>query len=308
MPRRFGRLPPLSALEGFESAARLGSFSLAAQELSITQSAVSHQVRSLEEFFGLALFNRVGRSVELTVAGIDFLGTCGEALELLSRGKRRMDFYFRPGSVVWGTSPAFAGKWLLPRYPAMRAAIAEIQPWLFSSDEVFALDAQEVDLAIWFGDGHWHGVHCDKLFHDYLVPMHSPKLLPLASPLRNAADLEAHMLLHDERGDDWLRWLNTFDEGGECDTTQGCNFSDSGLVLDAAAAGHGVALGSRVLASDQLRSGVLAEASDLVLKTSEAWYLVYPEGQVLRPAVEQAQQWLLQVASEFREQLIPGAA
>jgi len=167
----------MTSLRGFEASARLKSFSLASAELSITQSAVSHQIKALEETLGLPLFNRVGRSVELTVAGMDFLETVTAALDLLSRGKRRMTFYYRPGSVVLGTTPGFASKWLLPRFPDLLSSIDDIQPWLYTEDEVYELKAQEVDLAIWYGDGTWEGVDSELLFHDYLTPLYAPQAM-----------------------------------------------------------------------------------------------------------------------------------
>jgi len=300
MNRRFGRLPPMSALEGFEAAARLKSFSLAADELNLSQSAVSHQIKALEEFFGLSLFNRVGRTVELTVAGQDFLDTATEVLKQLARGKRRMDFYFRPGSVVWGASAAFAGKWLLPRYPAMYEWYPDIEPWLFTSDEVYELETQEVDLAIWYGDGAWPGVSCEKLFHECLTPLYAANRYPPEMQIASYEDLSRHRILHDERTDDWMSWCRMV-EHQNLVTVQGSNFSDTGLMLESAARGQGVALGSLILADELIQDGMLVQPFDDVFVTQEAYYLVAPANQRMRPAVEKARQWLLQEAEAFRQ-------
>ena len=302
MSRRFGRLPPLTALEGFESAARLRSFSLAAEELSITQSAISHQIRALENFFEEPLFNRVGRSVELTVPGMDFLDTVTRVLGVLARGKRRIDFYNRPGAVVWGTTAAFAGKWLLPRYDKMRQWFPQIQPWLFTTDEFYELEAQEVDLGIWYGDGHWSHVDARKLFHDRLTPLYAPEKFTVDAKLDAVEDLENYTLLHDERPDDWLSWFQKVNYS-EHDSVTGCNFSDPGLMLESAVAGQGIALGSLILANSLISEGKLTKPFEEVVVTRDAYYLVTLPGQTFRPAVASARDWLLKEVREFSEMM-----
>ncbi|MEM1110668.1 MAG: transcriptional regulator GcvA [Pseudomonadota bacterium] len=298
MSKRFGRLPPLSSLRGFEASARLKSFSLASEELNITQSAVSHQIKALEEALGLALFNRVGRSVELTVAGMDFLETVSESLDLLARGKRRMSFYYRPGSVVIGTTPAFASKWLLPRFERLTEDIESIQPWLYTEDEQYDLKAQEVDLAIWFGDGQWPGLDAEKLFPDYLTPMYSPTRALPEHTLADVTDLAQHSLIHDERAEDWQAWLALVDQL-ELDDIQGPKFSDSALALDCAARGQGVVLGSKVLADEMLAAGQLEAPFEASLQTSSAYYLLQPAGQEMRPSVAAARAWIMEQARVF---------
>lgn len=300
MNRRFGRLPPLTSLEGFEASARLKSFSLASEELHITQSAVSHQIKALEAFFGIPLFNRSGRSVELTVAGMELLETVTEALDQLSRGKRRMDSYFRPGSVVLGCSSAFAGKWLLPRYNSLLGCVEGIQPWLYTEDEIFDLKTQEVDLAIWFGDGNWPGLESTKLFHDRLTPMYAAAKFPKKRQLRQVDDLKDHTLLHVEQRDDWLSWFHSVGQP-ELDTVKGCNFSSPSLALDCAVDGNGVALGSFVLASDLIAAEHLQLPFEQMLESREAYYLVHDAEQGLRPHVEQTKEWLLEQAVQFNE-------
>ncbi|MEM9257627.1 MAG: LysR substrate-binding domain-containing protein [Pseudomonadota bacterium] len=298
MSRRFGKLPPLTALEGFEAAARLKSFSLAAEELNITQSAVSHQIRSLEEFFGLSLFNRVGRSVEPTVAGLDFLETSGRLLDMLARGKRRLNYYHRPGSVVFGTTSALASKWLLPRYRALQEWFPEVQLWLYTSNEIYELDLQEVDLAIWYGSGDWSGLESVKLFNDRLTPLYAPQYFQQRPAIHQAADLYGYPLLHDERPDDWFSWFRQLGFN-EHDKVEGSVFNDPGLLLESAAAGQGVALGSLVLAANMLAQGQLLQPLNDTLVTHDAYYLSYDSSQPMRPAVEKVKQWLLREAETF---------
>ncbi|MEO0435422.1 MAG: LysR substrate-binding domain-containing protein [Pseudomonadota bacterium] len=302
MGRRFGKLPPLSSLRGFEASARLKSFSLASEELNITQSAVSHQIKALEEALGLALFNRVGRSVELTVAGMDFLATVSEALELLARGKRRMSFYYRPGSVVIGTTPAFASKWLLPRFERLTQDIDGVQPWLYTEDEQYDLKAQEVDLAIWFGGGEWPGLETEKLFHDYLTPMLAPSLAQSLSSPTEIIDLAGQNRIHDERTEDWQAWLAQVGHL-ELDDIRGFKFSDSALALDYAAHGTGVVLGSKVLAEGMLDADQIKAPFPECLKTNNAYYLVRPVEQEMRPSVAATHAWLVEQARMFRQGL-----
>jgi len=288
----------MTSLRGFEAAARLKSFSLASAELSITQSAVSHQIKALEETLGVALFNRVGRSVELTVAGMDFLETVTAALDLLSRGKRRMSFYYRPGSVVLGATPGFANKWLLPRFPDLLSSITDIQPWLYTEDETYELKAQEVDLAIWYGDGNWEGVHSELLFHDRLTPLYAPHSMHRKHKLKSPADLKNHKLLYDERSDDWQSWLAHVDHP-PLDDIKGCIFSDSALALDCAALGQGVVLGSVILAADMLERGELKQPFKQFLQTTDAYYLVSPLGQTMRPSVAATKSWIHTQVQQF---------
>lgn len=298
MPRRFGRLPPLTSLEGFEAAARLKSFSLAAEELSITQSAVSHQIRALEAFFKLELFNRIGRTVELTVAGKDLLESTTQALTTIAKGKRRLSFYDRQGSVVWGASMAFASKWLLPRYGKLRQRVPDVQPWLFTHDDTFELAAEEVDLAIWFGHGDWPEVSAVKLFHDQLSPLYSPQNLPNKFIPKKPQDLLSLPLLHDERADDWLSWFNLLDLEEE-NAIDGMVFSDSGLLLESAVHGQGIALGSVLLARDLIANGSLVQPFKPSIVSEEAYYLVHSNKHTLRPAVASAKQWLLEEVAQF---------
>lgn len=298
MSRRFGRLPPLTSLEGFEAAARLKSFSLAAEELNITQSAISHQIKALEAFFNLELFNRVGRTVELTVAGHDLLDSTTKALTTIAKGKRRLSFYDRPGSVVWGTSMAFASKWLLPRYSKLKQSVPEVQPWLFTHDETYELEAEDVDLAIWFGDGDWPGVTATKLFHDQLSPLYSPVNLPKQAIPNTPSDLLELPLLHDERTDDWLSWFHLM-ELEEQNIAQGAVFSDSSLLLESAIYGQGIALGSIVLAKDLIKDGTLIQPFNESITSDHAFYLVHSHKQTMRPAVANAKAWLLEEVERF---------
>lgn len=236
--------PPLNALRGFEAAARLGSFHKAAEELHLTQSAISQQIRSLESFLEQPLFFRTGRSVALTDAGFDLLSTTQSLLQQLAVGIRRLEQYRKPNQLVVNSTPAFARHWLVPRLGEFHRLHPEVDLWLFTSDEVPDMTSQTIDIAV--RDDLSAQAECSfrVLLEDRLYPACHPRLLEAPASERTT--------LHGEREMDWSHWQV---QGGEDigQRNQGLNFSDPGLLLDAASQGLGIALVSELLASD-LRS------------------------------------------------------
>ncbi|MDD0973008.1 LysR substrate-binding domain-containing protein [Pseudomonas fontis] len=240
--------PPLNALRGFEAAARLGSFHQAAEELHLTQSAISQQIRSLETFLEQPLFYRSGRSVSLTDAGHDLLSTTQSMLQQLSVGIRRLEQYRKPNQLVVNTTPAFSRHWLLPRLGDFHRQYPEVDLWLFTSFEPPEMTTQTIDLAI--RDDLSAQAECS-----YKV-LHSDQLYPACHPDVLAQPPAQRTTLHGEREMDWSHWLV---QGG-VDVGQrshGLNFSDPGLLLDAACSGLGVALVSSLLAQQAVEEGRL---------------------------------------------------
>lgn len=240
--------PPLNALRGFEAAARLGSFHKAAEELHLTQSAISQQIRSLETFLEQPLFFRSGRSVSLTDAGYDLQSTTQAMLQQLSVGIRRLEQYRKPNQLVVNTTPAFARHWLLPRLGDFHRQHPEVDLWLFTSFEPPDMATQTIDLSI--RDDLSAQAECSHrtLCRDRLYPVCHPALLNTPREQRTT--------LHGEREMDWSHWVI---EGGEDvgQRSNGLNFSDPGLLLDAACAGHGIALVSQLLANQANSQGLL---------------------------------------------------
>lgn len=240
--------PPLNALRGFEAAARLGSFHKAADELHLTQSAISQQIRSLESFLEQPLFFRSGRSVSLTDAGHDLLSTTQSLLQQLAVGIRRLEQYRKPNQLVVNTTPAFARHWLVPRLGEFHRLHPEIDLWLFTSDNVPDMVAQTIDIAV--RDDLTAQAECNYrvLLEDRLLPVAHPSVLSLPAELRTT--------LHGEREMDWSHWQI---QGGADvgQHSQGLNFSDPGLLLDAARQGLGIALTSELLSSEAREQGTL---------------------------------------------------
>jgi LysR family transcriptional regulator, glycine cleavage system transcriptional activator len=293
------RLPPLNALRGFEAAARFGSFAKAADELALTQSAVSHQVRQLEHAFGQPLFLRHGRELSLTDAGRDFLATVRAALNQLSVGFERLAPYKEPESVIVSCDAAFARYWLLPRLPAFRVLHPRIAVWLDTSEQLLDFERQEVEIVI--GRLRATGAGCieETLFDDYLT---AAVRRNSAEPHWRLADLVEHVLLHDERRENWLVWMRQ--QNLPVNTAAaGLRFSDPGLALDAAKSGHGVALVSDVLALDDLRTGTLRAPFEHRLHLPDEYRMAHPKALANEPPIAAFMAFMRAAALKYRGEL-----
>lgn len=256
--------PPLSALRGFEAAARLGSFHRAAEELHLSQSAISQQIRQLEDYLQQPLFHRQGRSISLSDAGADLYATVDELLLNLAAGIHRLEQYRKPNQLIVNTSPALARHVLLPHLAAFRAEHSEIDVWLYTSDSVPDMASQEIDLCLRDELSEQAHCHYQALFTDALLPLRS-------------AQAPSHTRLYGEGLYDWSRWhaLGKTQPPTDC---QGFNFSDPGVLLDAAAQGLGEALGSWLLSSTLREQGIL-HATGLAIPGSRWGYLVHQSSQ-----------------------------
>jgi LysR family glycine cleavage system transcriptional activator len=289
------RLPPLNSLRAFESAARLLSFTKAADELSVTQSAVSHQVKGLEDWAGLPLFRRDGRAVALTEAAQKFLPAVTQALDQLALAGRKLQAV-DPGQgwLTVAVMPSFAGKWLVPRLAAFRAKHPNIDVWVASFErQTGGLDA-DVDMAIRYGREDWPGLTRIKILGEELFPVCAPAL---AAQLKDPTDLARVTLLHDELREDWTMWLRTAGVT-TVDATRGPGFDDSGLLIQAAIEGLGVALGRSVLVKGDLDAGRLVRPFATALPSESAYYLVYPPELENAPKIKAFREWLLAMAEQ----------
>ncbi|MFM5572300.1 LysR family transcriptional regulator [Aeromonas veronii] len=266
----FKHWPPLNVLRGFEAAARLGSFHQAAQELHLTQSAISQQIRSLEELLGQPLFHRQGRSVALTDAGQDLLETTQSVLLQLAMGIQRLEQYRKPNQLVLNTSTAIARHWLLPRLGEFHRLHPDIDLWLFTSDEEPDMAEQTVDLAL-----RWDLGPQAECRHQHLL---ADRLLPVATATVLSRPAEERTTLHGERELDWHHWTL---RGGEDLHLQsrGLNFSDPGLLLEAASAGLGVALVSELLSRSARQQGQLLPLSTRRVKGPQWNLLVHQDSE-----------------------------
>lgn len=290
------RLPPLNALRAFESAARHLSYTRAADELHVTQAAVSHQVKALEEWLGLPLFRRDGRRVSLTEAGQRLFPAVRDGLDTMHRTIANLTDPNRQRRLTVTTTDSFAAAWLVPRLRRFRDRHPDIDIRVATADEVVDIARADIDVAIRTGNGNWRGLHVERLMKEDLSPVCSPRLLQDGPPLERPEDLRHHTLLHDTMEVDWSTWLRASGVEG-VDATRGPHFEHSYLVLQAAMAGEGVALGRTALVAEDLRSGRLVRPFELTLPLSYAYYFVCLPDSLNRLRVRAFRDWLFEEAA-----------
>lgn len=296
------RLPPLISLRVFECAARHLSFTRAADELCVTQAAVSHQIKALEEWVGTPLFKRLNRTIKLTEAGARMVGPLTQALDLMATATR----YVLEGGgapvINVATFDSFSSLWLLPRLHRFRSRAPNIDMRFFAKRSEDALTSGDADLEIRYGDGNWPGLSATLLIEEDVFPVCSPRLLEGEKPLKSLADLQGHDLLHDVLNVDWRSFLDHFG-AAEVDSRRGLGFNHSHLVLQACKAGGGVALGRSALVADDIRAGLLVRPFAESLPSDDAYYVVYRQDDAQLPALTAFVSWIIEEAELFRADL-----
>jgi LysR family glycine cleavage system transcriptional activator len=282
------RLPPLSSLRPFEAAARLESFSRAADELHLTHGAVSHQVRALEEHLGTALFARHGKRVVLTSAGRGFAERIRGALEEIAQAAdalraRRED---RLGVSVL---PSFASRWLMPRLIRFMDANPGIAVNVSATTALADFSADEIDVAIRFGKGPWPPLVCEKFLEDEYFPVVSPKLYRGKMP-RAPKDLLQARIIREDR-DLWDQWFQAAGVAPHAPSA-GPSFNDSTYTLQAAARGEGIALGRVSIIGEDLDRGTLKRLFDIPLPSPTAYWFVSPKETAEMKKVKLFRDWV----------------
>ena len=314
------RLPPLNALKAFEAAARHLSVKRAAAELNVTPAAVSHQIRTLEEYLGVQLFHRYNRALELTDAARACLPKLREGFDCLIKAVEVLRAQKVTGAFTVSAAPSFAARWLMPRLHRFFEAHPEVDVRVSARmrqiseggkgtvAERATIDAwlADSDIAILYGRGDYPGFHVDKLLPLTVTPICSPRLITGQSPLTRPEDLRSHMLLHDDTGDlydgeaFWEVWLKTAGVNG-VDTTRGPHFSHAVLAFEAAIEGAGVLATMPVLAAADLHAARLITPFALRVPLQSAYYLVCTDTAMTRPAVSAFREWLLSEAAREEE-------
>jgi LysR family glycine cleavage system transcriptional activator len=288
------RLPPLIAVRYFEAAARQLSFTKAAQELHVTHSAISHQIKALEEWLGVPLFRRLNRSIVLTEAGQAYVRPVREALEKLGDASRALKSREQSGTLTVSVMPSFAAKFLVPRLGGFRHAHPEIDVRISASERLVDFAREDVDVAVRYGRGNWPGVRIDRLVRENLIAVCSPRLRRGPVPLKTPADLLKHTLMHDTDWPEsmWARWLAA--AGVKVQQLKpALSFNYSNLMIQAAIDGLGVALSEEALVRDDLATGRLIKPFDVDMPSEYAHYVVSPEATADRPKVAAFRNWLL---------------
>jgi LysR family glycine cleavage system transcriptional activator len=293
MPRR---LPALNALKAFEAAARYESFTRAAEELCVTQGAVSHQVKALEAELGIKLFNRERQRLAITEAGRAYLAVVRDAFDRIANGTERLLQRQDAGALTVSTSPNFAAKWLVHRLSRFAEAHPNIDLRVSASLHHVDFAREDVDLAIRHGDGQAAGLHVARLCAEELFPVCSPKLLEGRNGLRKPADLGRHTLLHVDDRQGWGQWLAA--AGVEdLDLSRGPVLNQASMAIDAAVDGQGVALARTALAAWDLIAGRLVRPFALALPASFAYWIVCPKATARLPKIVAFTDWLLAEAA-----------
>src|SRR6201996_3701358 len=299
------RLPSLNGLRAFEAAARHLSFTQAASELNVTQTAISHQIRRLEEELGIRLFIRKNRALALTPKARDYLPGVRAAFNDLRLATDRLLRKDDDHVLTVSTLASLAAKWLLPRLTAFQEAHPGIDVRITTSTALVDFKGGDVDAAIRYGRGHWPGVRADWLTADELFPVCSPALLQGSKPLKCPEDLAHHTLLHSSGGydDDWRLWLTAAGLPTDISKPPGLTFDLILMTVQAALDGIGVAMGRTSYVEADIAKGRLVVPFKIALPTDAGFYLVSPEGAAEPPKLRAFRQWLLATVKNTAEKI-----
>ena len=285
--------PPFKSLKSFQLAARLGSFAAAANELCITASAVSHQIRRLEEQLGVALFIRQPRALAITAAGSAYLQQVEAVFAQLESATAELRARYQRVALRLQVPPFFAQELLLPRLALFSAAYPETDLQVVTRSDVPADPLAEADVTVAIGDGRWPDVQARRLFAQAFVPACAPQLLQQSGVQTEAQLALGSLIVHTRRGDLWGRWAEA--AGIEAlQPRQQLHFDTMSAVVDAAERGVGFALVSAPLARQRFASGTLQRVFPLEVSTGESYYVVQRLPVAARPEVRALGDWLVE--------------
>jgi LysR family glycine cleavage system transcriptional activator len=296
------RLPSLTSVRAFEAAARHASFNRAADELSVTPSAVSHQVKSLEAHLGVPLFTRRTRHVELTAAGRELSAPVGAALKAIAEACDRVRRRGLSPVLTLSVAHTFATGWLVPHLNEFQKAnpSLEVRLMLNSTQLEPHFANVEVDAAIAYGAGEWHGYRCHRLMAEELIAVCSPALVGERGPLREPADIATVTLLHVlPRMGQWREWLRIARVSG-VDPDRGPRFQSTPLALEAAMAAAGVAIANPRFIAPHLETGRLVVPFEVDLPSTSGYWLVYADSREDEPQIAAFREWLLEATAGER--------
>ena len=295
------RLPPLNGLKAFEAAARSESFTRAAEELSVTQGAVSHQVKALEDTFGLKLFQRERQRLFLADAGREYLAVVRDAFDRIAVGTERLLQRQESRVLTASTSPDFAAKWLVNRLSRFAEKHPDMDLRVSATTHYVDFARDDVDVAIRHGDGNWPGLDVQRLYSERLFPICSPKLVAGRNRVTKVADLLKFPLL---RLDDAKNWTRLFETAGVKATVgPGPALNRASMLIDAAIDGQGIALARTALAAWDLINGRLVRPVDVSLKMANTYWIVCPKAASNVPKIATFRKWVLAEATEDARRL-----
>ena len=296
------KLPPLNGLVVFEAAARHLNFTRTADELKVTQAAVSRQIQQLESHLGASLFSRQPRGLKLTRQGLRLQSAVSIGLEHIANAAVEIRRARGENEVTVSTSVTFASYWLMARAAKFRAAHPEVELRLVASAPVADLTVAGIDLAVRYGLGRWPGTIAEHLLDNEIFPVCAPAYLeargerrPLAEPADLLDETLLHLVEYDRNWVTWSAWLRQFGVK-EPPHLRGLEFDNYLILIQAALDGQGIALGGGRLADDLLARGALVRPLEAKLGSESAFYLIHPSDLPLSQAALQFREWILEEA------------
>ena len=290
-----GRLPPISALRALEAAARHVSFTRAARELNVTQSAISHQVKTLEELWGLKLFRRTVRGVALTPPGEELAKVTREFFDRMTQTLDGLRISSSHEPLRVDTLQSFAVKWLVPRLGRFHELHPAIDVWISTHDRLVDFGTDDVDLAIRLGGGSYPGLHASLLMREEVYPVCTPGFFALDGlPEHPRALLDHPLLLRlgEPNHPNWEQWFEAAGLPG-VRPSEGPRFPDSNMAIEASKDGLGIALARTAHVADELASGELIRLFDVSCPSSVAYFLVCPDGRQDEPRIAAFRTWII---------------
>ncbi len=293
------RLPPLNSLRAFDAVVRHMSFSLAAKELYVTPSALSYQIKQLEEFLDIKLFNRLNRAIELTEHARLIYPGIQQAFEQLNQTMQLLQQKRNGDVLVISAGPAFTAKWLAPRLYRFMALHPNIDARISASLTLSNLKVDDVDVAIRFGSGNYPDYSTKKLFDDYMVPLCSPEFLQRLQPI-SAQKLLSETLIYDDAyitnnftTASWQQWFEHMGVNNFKPESKGLHFNVADHALDAAIAGAGIVLGRQAIAQNDIDVGRLVMPFAHKIKVNFSYYALSLQSRQEEPHIKAFEDWLL---------------
>lgn len=288
----YKRLPPLNSLKSFESAARHLSFTKAADELFVTQAAVSHQIKLLEDFLGIELFKRKNRALELTEFGKAYFADINKILRKLNEATEKLLTLKSDPHLSISVPQTFGIQWLVPHLSEFNQLHPEIEVRLKGVDQDEGLLNKEIDLAIYYGKGNWQNLQVNRLGKEDLLILASPELLA-KNPVHSKDDLKHHTLIHTHTRDNW-RAMADYLSLEDLNIQQGPLFSHTFMALQAAIHGQGIALANRLLALHEIEHGLLQVVLPTDLPDPKSFYVVNHLDRLDDEQIQAFRRWIIE--------------
>ncbi|MEK7266556.1 MAG: transcriptional regulator GcvA [Pseudomonadota bacterium] len=291
------RLPPLVSLRVFESVARHLSFTKAADDLHVTQAAVSHQIKNLEEWLATPLFLRLNRSIKLTKEGEAFAAALSAAFDTIADATDAIVKNTGVQAINIATFDSIAANWLAPRIKKFQTRYPDLAIKIMTHNAYSDFADGDIDVEIRYGAGDWSNFHVVKIADEDIFPVCSPKLIGRRKRPLSVADLSDYGLIHDEMVMEWTDWIDA--AGGSTDkAAKGLRYNHSHIVIRAAIAGEGMALGRSLLVADEIAAGRLIAPFEFKMRSKYAYYLVRPKEHAEKSWAIAFEEWLLLEAAE----------